>query len=110
MSTYTPDHWVVLEMKYGDETIRKIFSGWSGSYLYGASWKLSSGITKVNEFEDRYEFENFSGSLYVCRKNAYGMSGYMMSVFSSFEEDVKNSENVSMEIVKEYDVQTRTEL
>lgn len=108
MSTYHPDRWVVLELKYGDDTTKKVFAGWGGSYLYGESWKLSSGITNTREFEDRFEFDNHSGSLYICRKNSYGMSGYMMGIFKGFEEDVNSSENVSMKILEEYDVQTRT--
>ena len=50
MSTYTPDSWVIVKIqseKYG--TLHKVLAGWSGSYLYGASWKMSSGIIT---FED----------------------------------------------------------
>ena len=56
MSTYTPDSWVIVKIqseKYG--TIYKVLAGWSGSYLYGASWKLSSGIVT---FEDKGSIMN----------------------------------------------------
>lgn len=110
MSEYSPDRWVVLEMKYGDETIRKVFAGWYGGFTQGDSWKLSSGIVNEREFDNRFEFENHSGSLYICHKGAYGMSGYMMSIFSNFEKQVEESDNVSMKIVEEYNVQNRTKL
>ena len=88
MSTYTPDRWIILELSQGDDVIRKVFGGWGGSYTYSSSWKLSSGIVSEEEFEDRYEFKNHSGSLYICRKNSYGLSGYMTQVLHSFEDEV----------------------
>ena len=57
--TYTPDCWRVIEFTYGDEKqpLRKVFGGWYGGFAKGDSWKLSSGITKTTEFDDRYEFK-----------------------------------------------------
>lgn len=102
MSQYVPDRWIVLEFNYKGDIIRKVFAGWYGGYTTGDSWKLSSGITETTEHEDRYEFLNHSGSVYICYKTAYGTSGYMGGVLHSFEKDVKMMENVTMEIVEGY--------
>lgn len=104
MSTYTPDRWVVLEFDYEGEKIKKVFAGWAGSYTWGASWKLSSGVTNQRDFDDRIEFDNHSGSLYVCRKGSYGMTGYMSGIFANFEQQVADSEGkVTMRICDEYE-------
>lgn len=108
MSKYTPDRWVVIEFDYNGQTTKKVFGGWYGGFMTGDSWKLSSGVTNQREFEDRFEFENYSGSLYTCYKGAYGMSGYMSGIFSGFEKQVEESDNVSMKILEEYNVQTGT--
>lgn len=100
MSIYTPDCWTVLEFNTGDgEPLKKVFAGWYGGYLNGDSWKLSSGITNTREFENRYEFENYSGSTYVCHKAAERMSGYMASIYASFVKQVDETPNASMQII-----------
>lgn len=112
MSDYTPDRWVVLEFNYNGDVLRKVFAGWYGGYTGSDSWKLSSGITETREFDDRYEFDNHSGSLYTCYKNAYGMSGYQMSILSSFEKQIAEAkdENVTMKLIEEYNVKTKSKL
>lgn len=93
MSTYTPDRWVIVEIgKKGYPTDRKVLAGWSGSYLEGQSWKLSSGITKETEHDDRYEFENYSGSVYVCSKGDYGFNFITMSVYTDFKKQFEDTE------------------
>ena len=44
----TPDSWVIVEVNHEGERFQKILSGWSGSYLYGDSWRLSSQIKEIN--------------------------------------------------------------
>ena len=63
MSTYTPDSWVIVKIqseKYG--TIHRVLAGWAGSHLYGASWKLSSGIVTFEDKGEHYESLQDSGS------------------------------------------------
>jgi hypothetical protein len=114
MSKYTPDRWVVLEFDYDGDVIRKVFAGWYGGYLNGDSWKLSSGITNTREFDDRFEFENHSGSLYTCYKSAYGMGGYQSSVLAKFEREIEEAvaagKKVSLKIIEEYNVETKSKL
>ena len=97
---YTPDRWVVLEINNGTEIINKVFAGWYGGYLDGDEWKLNSGNVKEEEFDDRWEFTGHSGSVYVCYKNAYGISGYMSSVLAGWQS--KLPEDCSMEPLENY--------
>jgi hypothetical protein len=88
MSVYTPDRWVVVEINLKNDSIQKVLAGWSGGYTWGESWKLSSGITEVTEYDDRYEFLNHSGSTYVCPKTSQGFSGYIAGIFANFEREL----------------------
>ena len=90
MSTYSPDSCVILKMIHKLETTYKILCCWSGGYLTGDSWKLSSGITSYEEFDKTIEFMNYSGSIYVCHKSCERMSSYIQSVYNSFMEQVKD--------------------
>ena len=90
MQTYTPDTWVILLVDYPDYgKIHKVFAGWSGSYLYGASWKLSSGIVTFEDMGEHYESLQDSGSTYTLYKSSERMSAIMASTFASFEEQLK---------------------
>ena len=89
MNEYDPDYWVVIEITNPDgESHRRVLATWAGSFLYGSAWKFSSGIEKEEEFDDRYEFLNASGSLYICRKDRYGMSGYGSGIFKHYQEEM----------------------
>jgi len=44
----TPDTWVIVEVKHEGEQFQKILSGWSGGYLHGDSWRISSRIKEMN--------------------------------------------------------------
>lgn len=89
MSEYTPDRWVMLKIVHSGHTTYKILAGWGGSFTYGASWKLNSGCTKVEEVEDYYAFSGYSGSVYFCRKTAYGLTGYTAQVLEGFLKDAE---------------------
>lgn len=102
MSEYTPDSWVVLKMVVDGETMYKVLAGWAGSYLYGASWKLNSGITKVEEDGQCYLFHGYSGSVYRCHKSSYGMSAYTSGIYASFQKQAEQSNNaVTIEALDE---------
>ena len=93
MSTYTPDSWVIVKIqseKYG--AIHRVLAGWAGSYLYGASWKLSSGIVTFEDKGEHYESLQDSGSTYILYKSSERMSGIMVSTFASFKEQLKGND------------------
>ena len=89
MTTYTPDRWVLLEITNQEtgDSVQKVFAGWYGGFANGDSWKLSSGVVSAEDRDDYHEYLNASGSVYKCYKKAYGMSGYMASVYNSWVKD-----------------------
>jgi hypothetical protein len=54
--------------------------GWYGGYLGADSWRINSGISKVELVRDTYKFHGHSGSVYLCSKNSYGATIFMNSV------------------------------
>ena len=86
MSEYTPDKWVVIEIAMDNTTVQRILSSWYGGWAGSDSWRLSSGITEVEELEDSYIIRNESGSVYTCFKGRYGMSAYAMGILEGFKK------------------------
>lgn len=73
MIEYRPDSWVVIKMTHKNNIFYKVLGGWSGGYLNGTSWRLNSGVEKVELANDRYMFYGSSGSVYTCHKESYGL-------------------------------------
>jgi len=99
MSEYIPDTWVVLEFESEHGKIQKVLSGWSGGYLDGDSWKLSSGITETEETDTEYIFTNYSGSVYHCRKSSREFNMMTSGVYNSYKEQLEGHETATMKIV-----------
>lgn len=95
---YEPESWVIVKISPANkEPYYRVLAGWSGSYLYGSSWKMNSGITSFEELEDCYIFYGFSGSSYKCYKTAERLNGMMAMVLGNIID--KNSEVCSVEYV-----------
>ena len=69
-----PDRWCVITFKTDEGEIDKVLAGWYGGYLDSSYWKLSSGVERVEETEEAFIFHNYSGSVYTCYKNRYGLT------------------------------------
>jgi hypothetical protein len=84
MTYYAPDKWVVLKVPTG----YKVLGGWSGGYLDGSTWRLNSGIVRVEEELDWKDekslmFYGHSGSVYRCYKRDYGFNSASIEIFIS---------------------------
>lgn len=98
MNQYIPDSWVVIKIS---DNLHKVLGGFSGGYLYGDSWKLNSGIEKIEETDKEYLVYGFSGSVYVCRKGREHLSGYTGSILADLQKKVPVIEPVEMKAVLE---------
>ena len=86
---YYPDRWLIIKI---NEDIYKVFATWFGSYLQSDSWKMNSGIIKLEEDEKFYNFYGYSGSVYSCRKTSYGSTSFGYDVLSHFKAKINESE------------------
>ncbi len=70
---YTPDNYVIIKIIDNETVFYKLLVGWSGGYLDGDSWRMNSGITRVEETNTAFIFHSESGSTYNCGKLNYGL-------------------------------------
>ena len=99
MTEYNPDCWVMLKMTYKDETFYKVLGGWSGSYLYGDSWRLNSGVERAELEDGKYYFHGSSGSVYVCHPSSYGLRTSTAGIW----ETMKNRHPDNVELLEDCD-------
>lgn len=86
MNEYNPDRWIIIKHTSSEETIYKVFGTWGGGYLSSDAWRINSGIESVTCDEDYYCFKGFSGSVYKCYKNSYGVTGsYNYGILNQLE-------------------------
>ena len=106
---YIPDRWCVVKISQVKvinglpqvaESHYRVFASWSGGYLDSDRWKLNSGITRVEEEGDCLLFSGSSGSVYKCRKTAYGYTGYGIGVLTNLIESYRK-DGVVIEELKE---------
>lgn len=91
-NVYTPDSWVVLRMTHKDQIFYKVLGGWSSGYVNGSSWRLSSGVTKV-EYDvgnDVWRFYGSSGSVYVVAPDNYGLRMSTVDIYTTMKKTYPN--------------------
>ena len=84
----TPDSWVIIEVNHEGEQFQKILSGWSGGYLYGDSWRMSSRIKEINikVNQDYFTVDTESGSKYNLFKSRQGMRMSNAGIYNQLKE------------------------
>ncbi len=108
MSTYNPDKWVILKFKKKKEVWYKVFGTWSGSYLHGSSWRMSSGLERIEDAGEIWKMHNHSGSVYECYKDMEGVHWASSGVLADLEEKCKEQGVVVKKIsVKQFMKETK---
>jgi len=84
----TPDSWVIVEVNHEGEQFQKILSGWSGGYLYGDSWRMSSPIKELNIKinQDFFTVDTESGSRYTLFKSRQGLRMSNAGIYNQLKE------------------------
>ena|SRR5210317_541666 len=84
----TPDSWVIIEVNHKGKQFQKILAGWSGSYLYGDSWRLSSPIKKldIDIDSDYIVVQTESSSQYTLYKNRQGLRMSNAGIWNELKE------------------------
>ena len=96
----TPDKWIVIKIDNDGEILYKVFASWYGGYLGSDSWRVNSGIVKVEEDEKYFRFYGFSGSCYQCAKGTYGTNMYSQGVLSNIIESAERA-HTSIKVMDE---------
>jgi len=83
---YYPDNWVVLKIDTKDYVIYKVLAGWNGGYTQGGSWRMNSGITKVEDNGNSWKLYGHSGSCYVCHKTQYQLRMNSAGIYNELKK------------------------
>lgn len=103
MIEYNPDKYVLLRVTSPDETYYRVFGTWYGGYTTGDSWRMNSGIERVEIDGDKVSFIGASGSVYNVHKEAQGLSMYTRGVLLSSIDQAKGMDiTVEMLSLEEY--------
>lgn len=73
-----PYQWVLLKLP---NNFYKIFAIWQGGYLNAFNWRINSGIKSVEQDKIYYYFHGYSGSIYECKKESYGINSLEANIF-----------------------------
>jgi hypothetical protein len=94
----TPDAWVIIEVNHEEAQFQKILSGWSGGFLDGDSWRLSSPIKRVNKEHSEFYavVETDSGSVY----NLYYQANKLRMSNAGIYNQLKEKFGDAVEIVE----------
>jgi len=96
--TYRPDKWELIKVVKDDQVIYKVLGEWSGSYLTGYSWRISSGVVGLMKTKGNYIFQNHSGSIYKCGIQAKYLGLTTSSIFEKIKEQAEE-ENFTVELI-----------
>ena len=88
----TPDSWVIIEVNYEGEQFQKILSGWSGGYLDGDAWRMSSRIKEMNikVNQDFFTVTTESGSKYKLFKSRQELRMSNAGIYNQLKEKFGN--------------------
>ena len=88
-----PDSWVLLEVNHEGEQLQKILAGWSGSYLYGDSWRMSSPIAELDiKVNSKWiTAVTVSGSTYNLSKPHQGLRMSIAGIYNQLKEKYGDS-------------------
>lgn len=85
---HNPSRWVVLQI-YNPDTdsnFYKLMVGYNGGYLDSESWRINSGITRVEEIDGLYRFHGVSGSTYDVIPATEGTTGEMVRILEFYKQ------------------------
>ena len=91
MSYYNPESAVVIKVTRNNDTHFRVFGGWLGGYTTGSSWRVNSGVAKVEYDKDYYYFYGESGSVYRCRKEIAYFDLYLSGVLDKLCGSVREN-------------------
>jgi len=84
----TPNSWVIIEVNHEGEQFQKILCGWSGGYLDGDSWRLSSPIKELNIQIDSEWITAITetGSTYKLLRESQGLRMSNAGIYNQLKE------------------------
>lgn len=89
MNEHRPDKWLIFKVKGATVTPYRVLGTWAGGYLYGDSWRINSGIIKVESDGSHYLIHGHSGSVYRVHRQMYGAMGVGHGILESLGDKIE---------------------
>jgi len=91
-----PNAWVIIEVNHEGKQFQKILSGWSGGYLDGDSWRMSSPIKEmhINIDSEWIIATTESGSTYRLLKESQGLRMSNAGIWNELKEKFGDSVDI----------------
>ncbi len=80
--------WVVIYVNSDDPHYR-LFMTFGGSFVYGDSWRMNSGIVRVEKDGENLVFHGSSGSQYSVHPDGYGISAYGAGILQGYNDQIE---------------------
>lgn len=93
MSEYYPDSFIMCKHTIEDETLIRMICGWSGGYVNGNSWRISSPIVEVDKEESCFHTEGGSKYYFTGRE---GISSSFLPIYKKAQNVLDNYEDISL--------------
>jgi len=89
----SPNTWVIIEVNHEGKQFQKILSGWSGGYLDGDSWRMSSPIKNLEiDIDSEWIIATTeSGSTYRLLKESQGLRMSNAGIWNKLKEKFGDS-------------------
>lgn len=101
-SNYYPDKWLIIEINDRENApLHKVFGTWSGSYLYGDSWRMNSGIVGVHSKGGHITIAGNSGSHYIVSDKNYGATVYGANIISDLIRKSESWDDCTIRVLDE---------
>lgn len=89
MAQYRPDAWVIVELGPPDARYHRVLGGWYGGFAGSNSWRLSSGITRIEKDGYEWKVHNESGSIYHCHHSCERTTSLTEGILMSYASDTE---------------------
>lgn len=98
MNPHFPDRWAIVKATTPKGVTYHILASFSGGYLYGDSWRLSTAIAKLERTSPHsYTVETSSGSVYIMHIDQEGYSSYAYNNYKHYEN--QSNDEIKLELV-----------
>lgn len=82
----SPDRWVIVQF---DNCVKKVFATWYGGLTGSSCWNLNSGVKSIEKKDKFYYITGYSGSVYKCHEEAYGLSVYGAGILYGWQKEIE---------------------
>jgi len=88
---YHPDGWKIIQLVWPDGKMTyRLAAGYSGTYIYGDSWRINSGITEIEAGDGYWNIHGETGSVHQITPHGEDRGMALHMAYAYLEQQVAN--------------------